>query len=98
VVNQRPVILDFHCEEVGNGLFLITGRVQDESPGGLTVTLGGTTSAAGATTTTLADGSFSMTVRLRVDGSDVGWITATVVDAQGLVSDEVEQFVRPTPP
>jgi hypothetical protein len=63
----------------------------------LTVTLGGTTSAAGQTATTLADGTFALTVQLRVDGTDCGWITARTVDPQGLMSGEVEQWVNPTP-
>ena len=96
--NLPPEIEDFYCEEMGNGLFLITGRVVDDSPGGLTVTLGGSTSADGQTTTTASDGTFSMTVQLRVDGTDSGWVTATTVDTHGEVSEEVAQFVSPTPP
>jgi hypothetical protein len=95
--NQAPQIVNFSCQQIGSGLFLITGRVVDENPGGLPVTLGGTTSAAGQTATTQADGTFSLTVQLRVDGTDCGWITATTVDAQGLRSNEVEQWVDPTP-
>jgi hypothetical protein len=95
---QRPVIVSFRCQEISSGLFVITGRVQDQSPGGLTVRLGGSTSADGLSAVTREDGTFSLTVRLRVDGSDTGWITATAVDAEGLVSDPVSQFVSPTPP
>src|SRR5207244_762036 len=47
--NQAPEIINFAAREVGNGLFLVSGQVVDENPGGLTVTLGGTTSAAGKT-------------------------------------------------
>jgi hypothetical protein len=93
--NQRPVIEGFVCQPLGRGLYLITGRVVDESPGGLTVTLGGSTSAAGRSTTTQPDGTFSMTVQLRVNGTDAGFITATTVDRQGLVSEPVSQFVDP---
>ena len=93
--NQKPVIVNFEARAIGNGWFLITGRVIDEDPGGLVVTLGGTTSAAGRTVATAADGTFSLTVSLRTDGSDVGFITATTVDRQGLVSDEVSDFVDP---
>jgi hypothetical protein len=93
--NQKPVIVDFEARAIGRGWFLITGRVIDEDAGGLVVTLGGTTSAAGRTVTTAADGTFSLTVSLRTGGSDVGWITATTVDHQGLVSDEVSDFVDP---
>jgi hypothetical protein len=97
-VNAAPAIVDFRAQESGNGLFLITGRVVDESPGGLTVTFGGGTSAAGRTTTTLADGTFSIVVQLRLDGTDSGYLTATVTDAQGLVSEPVQVYLDPTIP
>jgi hypothetical protein len=96
--NLAPVIEDFDAEEVGNGTFLITGRVIDEMPDGLVVALGGGTSAAGTTVVCDADGYFSVIVQLRTDGTDSGYITATTVDAQGLESEEVEVFVSPTPP
>jgi hypothetical protein len=44
------------------------------------------------------DGTFYLIVRLQTDGSDVGFVTATTVDAQGVVSDEAVVFVSPTPP
>jgi hypothetical protein len=96
--NAAPQIVEYTRQEIGNGLFLITGRVVDESPGGLTVTFGGDTSAAGNTATTLSDGTFSIVVQLRVDGTDAGYLTATVRDAQGLVSQEVSVFLDPTIP
>jgi hypothetical protein len=95
--NQKPQIVNFNCEEDGNGVFIITGKVIDQNPAGLTVTLGGGTSAAGTTIITASDGSFYKIVELRTDGTDSGTITATVVDGQGLVSDEVSQIVNPTP-
>ena len=95
--NQRPAIVDFECKEVGNGLYVITGRVVDESPGGLTVTLGGSTSAAGRTIVTQSDGTFRLTIQLKTDGTDAGFITATAVDRAGLVSDPVSRWVDPTP-
>jgi hypothetical protein len=96
--NQAPEIVDFNCEEVENGLFLITGRVVDEDPDGLVVTLGGGTSAAGTTIVCNSDGTFSILVTLRTDGTDTGYITATTTDDQNLDSEEVEFFVNPTPP
>lgn len=96
--NASPQIVDYTRTEVGNGLFLITGRVVDENPGGLTVNFGGDTSAAGSTTTTLSDGTFSILVQLRLDGTDAGYLTAKVTDAQGLVSQEVAVFLDPTIP
>jgi hypothetical protein len=96
-VNHAPQIVDFTCQQIDHGLFLITGRVIDENPAGLTVTLGGSTSAAGTAIITLTDGSFSKAVQLRTDGTDNGWITAVTVDLQGLVSNTVQQYVTPTP-
>jgi hypothetical protein len=96
--NQAPQISNFSAVEEGNGLFLITGQVVDANPGGLVVTLGGSTSASGHTTTTLADGTFSIVIRLHTDGTDSGFITATTVDGQGVHSAPAQVFVNPTPP
>lgn len=96
--NLPPQIVDFTAQEVANGLFIIRGRVIDESPASLTVTLGGNTSCAGQATTTAVDGTFSFVVQLRVDGTDSGVVTARTKDAQGLESNVPEKFVSPTPP
>jgi hypothetical protein len=98
VANAAPVIIDFEAEQIGNGLFLISGQVVDQNPGGLVVTFGGGTSASGTTVTTTPDGTFSCTIQLEVDGTGAGTLTATTVDAQGLVSAEVQVFLNPTPP
>jgi hypothetical protein len=95
--NDPPEIVNFNAQQIGNGVFLITGRVVDEDPDGLIVTLGGSTSANGKWTFTNEDGTFSLLVQLKTDGTDTGWITATTIDDWGLVSDEVEVFVTPTP-
>ena len=96
--NQAPQIVDFDCEEIGNGVFLVTGRVIDEHPAGMVVTLGGGTSASGTTITCASDGTFYTTIELRTDGTDSGWLTATTVDDHGLDSNEASYFVNPTPP
>lgn len=96
--NVAPVIENFTAQEIGNGMFLITGRVIDETPTGMIVTFGGTTSAAGQYATVSADGTFSKIVQLRTDGTDSGYITATTVDAYQVVSEEVDVLVNPTPP
>jgi hypothetical protein len=93
-----PVIENFTAHEIGNGMFLITGRVIDETPTGMIVTFGGTTSAAGQYATVSADGTFSKIVQLRTDGTDSGYITATTTDAYQVVSEEVDVLVNPTPP
>jgi hypothetical protein len=94
-VNQPPVIVDFDAERIGNGAFLITGRVIDEYPDGMVVTLGGGTSAAGITVMCDEDGYFSVIVQLRTDGTDAGFITATTIDDHDQVSEEVEVYVNP---
>ena len=93
--NVAPVIVDFQAEQLANGLFLLTGRVVDENPDGLVVTFEGSNSANGKIAT--ADGTFSVTVQLRTDGTDSGFLGATTVDAQGLTSEEVLVFLDPTP-
>lgn len=98
LTNNPPTIKIESAKEIGNGLFVISGRVSDEHPGGLTVTLGGGTSASGQTCVTKSDGTFMMTVQLQVDGSDSGVITATTKDALGLVSNEDFAYVTPTAP
>jgi hypothetical protein len=94
--NLPPAITNFAEVELGNGLFLISGTVVDEHPGGMVVTFGGDTSASGQSVTTNSDGSFSRTVQLRVDGTDCGYLTATTVDDHNQVSQTVQVFLDPT--
>ena len=94
--NAAPVILNFSAEETGNGYFLITGRVSDETPASAVVTLGGSTSCSGTQIAVGADGSFSQVVVLHTDGTDSGYITATATDALGLHSQQVQVYVNPT--
>src|SRR5690348_8766669 len=55
--NAAPQIVDFQAEEIGNGLFMFTGKVIDESPGGLVVRFGGSVATMdGLTVTTQANG------------------------------------------
>jgi hypothetical protein len=95
--NNPPLIEDLNAREVGNGVFLITGRVSDENPGGLTVWFGGVASANRCYAVTDADGYFSATIKLRTDGTDTGNLTARVTDGGGL-SDEDFFYVFPTAP
>jgi hypothetical protein len=94
--NVAPAIVDFDAQEVGNGVFLVTGRVIDETPGGRTIVFGGGTSAAGMTTTTAVDGTFSILITLRTDGTDSGFLTATTTDPYGLTSEPVSRYLDPT--
>jgi hypothetical protein len=97
--NAAPVIVDFTDEEVGIGLFILTGRVVGEAPGGLTVTFGGAVaSISGRTVVTDEDGNFSLLVRVKADGTESGTVSATVTDAQGVQSAAVYTYISPTSP
>jgi len=96
-LNVPPTISNFNAEQIGNGLYVVSGQVSDEHPDGMIVTLGGSTSAAGKTITVHSDGSFSMVIQLATDGTDTGTISATTVDNQGVVSEAVYVLVSPTP-
>lgn len=99
VANLPPEIQDFTAEQVGNGLFVFTGRVVDENPAGLFVRFGGDVPTMQDLSAEVQDdGTFILIVRMQTDGTDVGFVTATTVDAQGVVSDEAVVFVSPTPP
>lgn len=93
--NAIPTIRDFQAISMGNGIYVLSGTVEDENPAGLVVTLGGSTSCAGQTTTTNQYGYFAFQVTLRTDGSDTGLITATCVDSQGQVSNVASWWVTP---
>ena len=96
--NAPPVIENFQAEEISNGMFMFTGKVIDESPGGLVVRFGGSVMTVnGLTATTQANGSFTLIVQLKLDGTDVGLVTAQTTDAQGLDSNVADVYVSPTP-
>jgi hypothetical protein len=87
-VNQPPQIVNFSAQLVGSGAFLLTGRVIDENPGGLTITFDGVVST---TVTTQSDGSFSIIVNV----SFSGFITASTVDDHNQASNVPDVFVSP---
>ena len=93
--NLPPEIVDFVVIQIGPGLYRITGRVIDESPGGLEVTFGGVPSAVGQTATTASDGTFTLTVQMQTDGSDTGNISAVTQDSAGLSSNVATYWVDP---
>jgi hypothetical protein len=95
--NQSPGIGDFAAEEVGNGYFLLTGRVVGENPDGMIVSFGGVGSVQGLSATCNDAGYFSIRVQLRTDGSDDGSIVATVTGADGS-PDQDFVYVHPTAP
>jgi hypothetical protein len=93
--NLAPVIVDFTVVRLETGGYQFTGRVIDEAPGGLTVTFGGVPSAAGQTATTASDGTFSLILTLRTDGTDMGTVTAVTRDTAGLWSNVAGVWVDP---
>ena len=87
-VNQPPVVSGLTYEEIGNGVLIIRGRVTDENPGGLTVTIGGMVNASG---TTLSDGTFAILINVQFSGT----VTASTVDDRGQASNVAEMVVGP---
>jgi hypothetical protein len=96
VPNLPPEIVDFTATEVEPGLFRFTGRVNDESPGGLTVTFGGVPGCVqGVSVVTNADGTFELLVQVSTDGSDTGTVEVVTQDAAGQSSDVATYYLDP---
>jgi hypothetical protein len=96
--SDPPEIVNFTAQQVGNGLYVFTGQVVSENPGGLLITFGGgVPTVAGQTVETDENGNFSLTIRLRTDGTDTGTVSVIATDTQGLTSDEALVYVSPTP-
>lgn len=80
IMDAPPQIIDFDVVDIGNGQWRVSGEVQDEEPGNLTITLGGSIdSVSGSTCTTLVDGTFSMIVVV----TSSGMIIPHTVDGAG---------------
>lgn len=91
--NEAPAVQDFNVQSLGYGVFILSGHVADEQPGGLTVRFGGGIEGMdGVTVTTDANGNFSVTVT--VPAGEFGTVTATVVDSQGQTSTSVSRLVE----
>jgi hypothetical protein len=87
LTNIAPQVFELRVTCEGGNTYVLTGRVSDESPAGLTVTLGGEVDAfRGRTVVVGADGSFSLTVEI-TDVNDRGEITAQTTDWWGLTSN-----------
>lgn len=96
--NLAPVIEDFTSYEIMPNLFCFSGRVVDENPGNMLVTLGGdTVSIQGFTLTTDEYGYFSTMIYLQGDGTDTGNVTATVFDDESQMSNVPQLWVNPAP-
>jgi hypothetical protein len=88
-----PKITQFWASEGQCQMWTFAGTVQDQSPACMKVTLSGLTSVQGKTATVQSDGSFSVTLPLKV-GED-GTVYAQTTDWWGQVSnidsDQVNQ-------
>jgi len=94
--NRPPQIVDFAAGSIGDGWWVISGRVIDEHPGGLTVTFGGDVATTyGETTTTDANGNFCLLVCLNANGTDTGLLSAITHDDAGQSSNLAEVYVDP---
>jgi hypothetical protein len=94
--NLSPRIINFVGVEVAQGLFVFSGDVVDEAPGGLTIYFGGEpVSLQGVTVTTDASGHFEKAIFVNTDGSDNGIATAHTFDSQGLQSNVATCFIQP---
>jgi hypothetical protein len=95
-VNVAPRIIDLVGTETEIGWYRFTGQVVNSATvGGLLITFGGVPSLQGQTTTTAADGTFTLTVPVRTDGTDTGEVTAQT-SADGLTSNEASYYISPT--
>lgn len=89
--NKKPVITNFVVTVETGWTGRFTGKVVDENPGGLVVTLTGQQGclAGGRAVTTDADGNFVFLGQL-VHGADCGVVSADTVDVEGLPADGAE--------
>jgi hypothetical protein len=80
LTNQAPTITGLSVTETGNGTYVtVSGTVNDDAPGGRTVSLGGVASGSAQTS---SNGYFSVSVQ----ASSLGTVTATTTDVWGQTS------------
>jgi hypothetical protein len=97
LTSNTPVIQNFGWVEMPNHWFTFTGKVIDESPGGLVVQFGGAPeSMQNKSVTVAADGTFSFTIQLDGTINDNGTVSAVVTDWWGLTSAAAYCVVRQT--
>lgn len=95
-VNVAPRIINLAGVETQLGWYQFTGQVVDSTTvGGLVITFAGVPSLQGQTTTTAADGTFTMLVRVNTDGTDTGEVRAQTT-ADGLTSNVASCYISPT--
>jgi len=82
-VNDAPTVTDLHWTQSVGNVFTFTGKVNDEAPGGLTVTFGSLLD--GHSTVTASDGTFwySLVLPEEVQGT----VTVETEDGEGLSSN-----------
>jgi hypothetical protein len=95
--NQAPQIVNFSGRQDTGNIWVLSGDVLDEAPGGLTITFGGEPiSLQGKTVTTDSAGHFELVIALKTDGSDNGVATAETVDKLGAQSNVAECGIYPS--
>jgi hypothetical protein len=82
--SAKPVIENFYCTVLPDGWYQFSGRIVDDSAAGLTVYFGGVAvSLQNQKATVLADGTFTLQIRLNGTVTDNGTVTANVTDWWG---------------
>jgi hypothetical protein len=94
--NLPPTIIEFDFINNGQGSFTFYGTVGDENVDSCTLMFFGTvTTLYGMLVDIGSDGSFSVTVQLRTDGSDIGSVVAIAWDELDQQSNEPSLMVNP---
>lgn len=92
---RAPVITSFGASG-SVGLWTFSGTVEDDTPAGLVVRLGGVPdSLEGKTATTDSVGRFSLTLVLQTNGTDTGTASADTTDPDGNPSNTATYYVNP---
>ncbi len=82
--NKPPKVVNFSGRRDSPGVWVLSGKVEDENPAGLTVRFGGLNAAKGHTAIADANGNFTITIDL---GNVTGEVWALTTDAEGLESN-----------
>lgn len=82
--NKPPKVVNFSGRRDSPGVWVLSGKVEDEKPAGLTVRFGGLNAAKGYTAITDANGNFTITIDI---GNVTGEVWARTTDAEGLESN-----------
>jgi hypothetical protein len=93
VSDAAPQITDFHCINEISDFWTFTGSVvdNDDPVEGDVITFGGVLASYNLTTTTEADGVFSLTVE--ITGIQQGYATAQTSDPHGVLSNLAQDYI-----